>query len=316
MRTSTLPLSILLAGAVGYAAFLQLELSRLKKQGAIVAAPPSERLDMISEKTAAGVPVLDESKTGAVASEEEGEERVSGGEWRERRRERMAAIFDNPEMRLDMVERQMSRIDSSYAGFFRSLDLGPDEIEVLRTLMAEQNIIGWESRMRSSSARTDAERAEAEAAARQQREVLAAEIDKLLRDEGAAALQDYRDSLPYRREVEALASSLSYGEAPLSPEQSELLVQKLQTVSTDHRFTNDLSRIGRGGSVDLSAEDVDLHFKERREHDALVVDAAAEALNEQQLAAFAEKQVAEREREERRVRFMLENGGGFGGWRP
>lgn len=331
MSKSVWGLSAGLVLVAGYAGYLQVENERLKEALLAVGTGTVGVPDLGVETAPVEVEVgevaapegrMDGAPSGPVAVEPERRER--GQDWRRERMQRMAAAFEDPEMRLDMVERQMGRIDASYAGFFGTLNLDAGQIDLLKTLMAEQGVVGWESRMRRFAAGSDEARAELEASERQQREALDGQIAALLGTDGAAALQDYTESLPHREEVAALATRLSYTDSPLSAAQSELLVQGLQSVAAEFRYTKDLSEMPRGGGR-LEAAEVELYFSEREQRDALVFEAAAGALNEEQLAAFADRQIAERERERRRMEFALENGGfgrggpqggGFGGGRP
>lgn len=227
---------------------------------------------------------------------------------------RMAAVFDDPQMRVDMVERQMNRIDSRYAEFFKDLNLGEEDLNTLRALMAERNLINWESRMRGFAAGSDEERALIEQEREQRRRLLGEEIKGLLGEESAVALQDYTESLPYREEVSRLETSLSFTDTPLTSAQSELLVEQLRVATQDFEYTNDLSEMrGRELSA-VGAEEVATYFSERERRDELILKSVASTLNEQQLEALAERQLAERERDQRQMKFMLESGAP-GGWR-
>lgn len=323
MRSSTVILSVLLVAAVGYAAFLQREIARLRNLQPSDAAD-SELVDDFAlageteeervVRSLFGTNALAEiSATGEAGAIETGsadaEPRRSEG-WQERRRERasrMAAAFDNPDMRLDMVERQMQRVDAEYASFFKRLDLPPEQLETLRTLMAERSVVDWESRARALAATSDEERAEIREIRRSQREMLEGEIETLLGEEGAAELQQYTNNLPYRREVEELATSLSFTDSPLREEQTERLIREMRRVSSEFAYTKDLSDLRREDRRDLSPDDVAQYFAERRVRDDILIDAAAESLNPEQLAAFAERQIAERERERRQMEFMLQS---------
>ncbi|MBK1876775.1 hypothetical protein [Pelagicoccus mobilis] len=330
MKTSTLTLSVLLLGAAGYAAYLQTEVNRLKASLEANVAVEEPVAEAVAEKE---MPDVVEEQVAAAATEDvyrqEPEaapepERPSEEERAARRQERMGrmlAAFEDPQMRVDMIERQMNRIDNRYAEFFKTLDLSDDELEVLRTLMAESGVVNWEMRMRGFGAANEDERALVSEERQLQHDVLQGEIAALLGEENAAALQDYTDSLPYRGQVEALASSLSFTDTPLTDVQSEGLVTSIKEVSQSFEYTKDLAQLRGRGMQDLSGSDVSTYFEERAEYDSMVLEAASETLNDAQLAAYAERQLAERERDQRQIEFMLENpdrgrggpGGGRGG---
>lgn len=314
MKTQTGILSALLVGALGYAGYLHFENANLRDQ--LENQEAVALVEAVEGETLKPVAAVEEQKNEAPVTEQVVVKEATPSahpprpDFRARGRERMArmtAAFNDPEMRADMIERQMNRIDSQYAGFFKTLDLSPDEMDTLRTLMAERSIVGREARMRGFPGATDEDREKASEARDMQRGILKEQVEELLGEETTAALKDYSESLPYRQEVEALASSLSFTETPLNAEQNELLVQSLQTVSTEFEYTKDFSNMRRFGGQDLSATDVAVYFEERTTYDELVISAAEQALSEEQMAVFAERQIADRERDQRRMEFMLQS---------
>ncbi|MDQ8200729.1 hypothetical protein QEH56_21355 [Pelagicoccus enzymogenes] len=317
MKPSTITLSVLLLAAVGYAAYLQTELNRLQEAGLAVVAEPEVASQRPEPEQRDEQERLETSAPEAVVVQATPTETPppSRENWEARRAERMkqmVAAFEDPAMRVDMIERQMNRVDSRYAAFFKTLNLSSEDLDTLRTLMAEQGVVGWEMRMRSFGADTPESREEMDLARELQREMLQDQIVGLLGEENAAALQDYSDSLPYRGEVEALASSLSFTETPLSPQQTEALVGALRDVSSSFEYSVDLSRMRGREAASIDPADIDTFFQERATRDELVLQAAAESLSDAQLAAYAERQLAERERDRRQMEFMQQNPGGFG----
>lgn len=328
MKTSTLTLSVLLVGAAGYAVFLQTEVNRLKSSLVAVEAQAEQAAHIETKPEAKPIEVATSEIEPAsyvqepeAAPEPERPSEEDRAARRQDRMQRMLAAFEDPQMRVDMIERQMNRIDNRYADFFKTLDLGQDELDILRTLMAESGVVNWEMRMRGFGASNEEERALVGEERDLQREVLKEEIAALLGEEKAAALDEYTDSLPYRGQVEALASSLSFTDTPLSDTQSEGLVQSIKEVSQSFEYTNDISQMRGRGMSNLSTEEVSTYFLEREEYDARVLEAASDTLSDAQLAAYAERQLAERERDQRQIEYMLENpergrggpGGGRGG---
>lgn len=328
MKKSTISLSVLLAGSLAYAAYLQTEVNRLKaslEAGDMIAvegvAPEqSEGVDAASElaSEARGATYAQAPEAAPEPERTREEERAAR---RQERMERMLAAFEDPQMRVDMIERQMNRIDNRYADFFKTLNLSQEEIDVLRTLMAESGVVNAEMRMRGFGASSEEERALLSEERELQREILEGEIAALLGEENASALQEYTDTLPYRGQVEALASSLSFTDSPLTEEQSEGLVMSIKDVSQSFEYTKDLTEMRGRGMASLTSEDVSTYFMEREEYDARVLEAASDTLTDEQLAAYAERQLAERERDQRQLEYMLENpstgrggpGGGRGG---
>ncbi|EDY85250.1 hypothetical protein VDG1235_4885 [Verrucomicrobiia bacterium DG1235] len=330
MKTSTVTLSLLLMAAVAYAAYLQVEVNRLKSWQIEMVSPEfvdetvvaNDEVDStaLSEPAKLRSPGL-EPQPGAVATVRPVAEQATESSWQDRRRERMqrmAAAFEDPQMRVDMIERQMERVDSRYADFFKTLNLSANDLETLRTLMAERGVVNWEMRMKGFGAESDEEREKIDEERKFQRDVLAEEIEELLGEENAVALKDYSDSLPYRGEVEALASSLSFTDTPLTQSQSESLVNSIRGVAEDFEFSKDLSGMRGPQMASVSEKDIEVYFSERAARDEAVIAAAARTLSEEQLAAYAERQLAERERDQRQMEFMQQNppSGGQWGGRP
>lgn len=320
MKTSTVTLSALLIAAVAYAAYLQTELIRLKSS-----VEPVVISEVAVEKGGVGPqvarPVVSENldtgiapRMGAVATVG-AEERFNEADRQARRREMMeraATAFNDPEMRADMIEREMSRVDSRFATFFKTLDLNADDMELLRTLMAERGVMNREMRMKRFAAETDEDRAKLEEERDFQRDVISGEIADLLGEDGSSALKNYTDGLPFRGEVESLATSLSFTSSPLSESQSEALVSTIRSVAEVFNYTKDLSEMRGPEMANVTKEDIVRYFNEREARDAAVIEAAAGSLNKEQLAAFAERQLAERERDQRQLEFAQENPGTFG----
>lgn len=320
MKKVVFGLSVVLAAVVGYAVYLQTEVSRLAKLVAEPLDAESSRVESsepaVSEEVTAqeneGSKPSDGVQTATRLQPPESQQQNSGEEQnrvdrRQQRMDRMAALFEDPQMRADMVERQMGRIDDRFAQFFKTLNLSSEEMDTLRTLMAERNVLNWESRMRRFGAEDEVERDLIAAERELHREVLADEIEGLLGKEDTVALKQYSDSLPYRSDVEALAKSLSFTETPLSDSQSEALVSSMQAASKEFEYTKDLSEMRGPRREEVTRRDIETYFSERTERDALVLEIASDTLDDAQLAALAERQLAERERDRRQMEFMQQN---------
>lgn len=329
----TVTLSILAVAFAAYAGYLSMENSRLKEMLAdlpkVDDAVTVEDIEEAAQEVVENVEEIEPPRRGPDfaafedLSPEERRERFA-----ERRREaraaqleRALAAFDDPELRMDMIERQMERLDRGYADFFKRLGLPPEEIDALKTLMAERNLIRMESSMRASAA-SDEERAAIREDYRNQFATLSEDIDALLGEEDAQKLKRYSNTLQYRGEVESFERSLSYSETPLSNRQAEGLVNVYAKVNRDFEYSVDISQLqGRGRGRDaapLTQELVDTYYQEREIYDAMLLEQAATVLNEAQLASLAAQQISEREREQRQAQLALENanvsdelGGGF-----
>lgn len=322
MRRSTVYLTAALAGALGYAGYLQLENARLREGAGVapefaaaVASRSSEPAPLAGDPDAASDTAEPRGSVAAAPYEPSPPEAAAApaperqASWQDRRRERaqrFMAAFDDPEMRLDMVERQMERVDGQFGAFFRRSSLRPEEIDIVKTLLAEREVTRWEERMKGFSLEDAAARDSLRADMDAKRLALTAEIATVLGEDEMAQLEFFESGLPFRRDVESFASSLSYTEAPLTEAQSERLVAGMAQADREFQYTKDLSELRRDGFEEVSPEEIDRYFQERAARDDLMVANAREALSPDQLRAFAERRLADRERDRREMEFRLQ----------
>ncbi len=326
---TTVTLSILTVMLAAYAGYLSVENRSLKRRLANN-APAFEKkpVETLAEAES------EEPEIEAEQSEETGSgrrfadgERPTREEMMERRKEQMQAqmerilaTFDDPELRMDMIERAMERIDRGYAELFRRLKLPPEEVDALKVLMAEQGILRFEGQARTRFA-SEEDREAIKEDYRNQRELLAGDIEALLGEDNAAKFKQYSNTLEYRDDVESFERSLSYTETPLTKRQSEGLVNAYAAVDKDFEYTYDMSEMGRrGGGNQFTQEIVDTYYQEREVYDAMLLEQAARVLNEAQLASLADQQISDRERDLRQAQLQLEapqtdgGRGSFGGF--
>ncbi len=330
-------LSFLAIALAGYSGFLSMENQRLKRQLADASNPlvPSKKI----VKDAEAETLAENGKPNEQVQERggrfEGFENLTREEIMERRKEARAAqlaraleAFEDPELRMDMVERQMQRLDRGYADFFKRLNLPPEELDALKTLMAERSVLRMEAGLRASAASEEERKALKEEYSNQM-VLLSDDINGLLGEEDAKKLTQYTKTLEYRGEVENFERSLSYTDTPLDERQSEALVNAFAKVDKDFEYTVDISanrgRGREGNDIQLTKEVVDTYYQEREMYDAMLLEQASKVLNEAQLASLAAQQISERERDYRQAQQALENPaptdgrggfnrGGFGGF--
>ncbi len=340
-RWPTILLSALAIVFAGYSGYLNIENQRLKQLLADAADVEEAPVALESEPE---IEVAEESGDGEEETESrrgrfEGRfaelEGLSREEIQERRREarseqlaRILSAFEDPELRMDMIERQMGRLDRNYAEFFKQLNLPPEELDALKTLMAERLVLRSEAGVRSQTVEGEDREAMREEY-RDQMALLSDDITALLGEEDAAALEKYTNTLEYRGEIESFERSLSYTDTPLTERQSEALIDVFANVDQNFEYSVDIRQNngrGRGGNNDtqITSEMVETYYQEREIYDAMLLEQAANVLNDAQLASLTEQMVAERERELRQAQLALENQansdgpgfgrGGFGGF--
>ena len=319
-RRSTAILSILAVTLAAYSGYLSMENQSLKRQLASRAIEPaaieaSVEAEAIVEASVAEPAVAEEGRRGRFAgggnltSEQIMERRK---EFQEKQKAAMLERFSDPEQRMEMIEGMMGRLDRGYADFFKRLNLPADQIDVLKTLMAEQTLLRMEGQILASGS-TEEERVALKEEMKSERDLLDSDVVALLGEDNAEALKKYSSTLQYRGDVESLERSLSYTESPLSKRQSEGLVNILAKVDREYDYTYDLKDNRGGKGQPLTKEMVDTYYQERSVYEAALLEEASRVLNDAQLASLAESQLLEYERDLRQSKQQLENAGADGG---
>ena len=138
-------------------------------------------------------------------------------------------FMGNPEVVAMINLQQKGTIDSRYAALFKKLNLPPEQIEKLKTLLAERT-----ASMQDIFAVAREQGVNLiENPAAMSKLVLAAhtEVDGSLRsligDAGFAQLRKFEQTLPQRGVIEDLQQRLSYTAAPLTPTQADQLIDIL-----------------------------------------------------------------------------------------
>ena len=323
-RWSTVILSIVAVMFAAYSGYLSMENRSLKRQIANRANTPivvkaSIEPEVVAEasEVEAAPEVATEGRRGRFAEGEQPTREEIAERRKEIREKQIAAMlerFSDPEQRMEMIEGMMGRLDRGYADFFKRLNIPTDQINILKTLMAEQSLLRMEGGIRASGA-TEEERTALKESMNGERDLLDADIVALLGEEGANSLKKYSNTLEYRGDVETLERSLSYTETPLPRRQSEGLVSAYAKVDNEYDYTYDLNNNRGGRGQETTKEMVDTYYQERSAYEAALLEEASKFLNDAQLASLAEKQLSEYERDMRQSEQQLSSDGGRGGFR-
>jgi hypothetical protein len=148
--------------------------------------------------------------------------------------ERMAAMRElmaKPEVQALLATERKGLVDTEYAALFRNLNLAPDQLDKLRTLLADRQSsiqdVFAAAREQGINPRTDPQAFQKLMADAQQ--PIEDGIKSLLGDNGYNQLTNYEQTMPQRNIVNALQQRLSSSNTPLTPTQSDQLVQILAT---------------------------------------------------------------------------------------
>jgi len=129
-----------------------------------------------------------------------------------------------------------ARLFAHYAAFFRSLNLNPDQLTRLKSLLEDRESLPGDVlvAMRKQGVNPVGNIPEIKAAIAAERSSLADQFRGLLGDSGYTQLQNYDQTEPQRALVSRLQQSLSYSPAALTEDQAN----QLQQILTGNPFQN------------------------------------------------------------------------------
>lgn len=153
---------------------------------------------------------------------------------REEDLELLAALADLPEFQRMLALQQRGKIDAKFAGLFKKMKLSPEEFTRLQGLLADRQNAYADAMLAARDqglTGSDARRVANDVARATQKEITNS-LKELLGPQRFNQLQNYERTAPQRETVDQIAQRLSYTSTPLSPRQSDQLVQLLATSGT------------------------------------------------------------------------------------
>ena len=138
------------------------------------------------------------------------------------------AALESPEMRRLMAVGQRSQLDARYAPLFKSLGLPPQQLDKFKQLLVDKqnSALDVMAAARSQGITPD-NRGQLQSLMQQANREVDDGIKDLLGDTAYQQFQQFDRTQTQRAIVDQLASRLSYTDAPLTPQQSEQMVQLL-----------------------------------------------------------------------------------------
>lgn len=226
-------LALLAAGSLTYAWMVAHDLADLRSQLADSrkgAGELQKKLFEAEAKAARPAPVETAAALAPAGPEEgapppppgEGPQRNRGGQ---NRGAFMAEMMADPKVAPLLMEQRKRALDQRYAALFRKLNLPPEQLEKLKTMLAEKELsradamaLARSQGMGRDDIRAMTQQADADSDA---------QIKSLLGDARYAQLSSYEQTGSQRTAVNQFAERLSYGAVPLTAEQNDQLVQIL-----------------------------------------------------------------------------------------
>ncbi|MDP2138782.1 MAG: hypothetical protein Q8J74_13110 [Candidatus Didemnitutus sp.] len=142
---------------------------------------------------------------------------------------RMFSLLDNPEAQRLLAIQQKGTLDARYGALFRMLNLSPEQLDQFKDMLVEKrtSLTDVVAAARSQGMTGRENRDEIQALVQQTQAEVDAGIRALLGDNAFAQYQAFEQTQPQRAVVGQLEQRLSYSNTPLTPQQSEQLVQVL-----------------------------------------------------------------------------------------
>lgn len=144
------------------------------------------------------------------------------------------ALLSNPIFQKQTELLAKIRLDAQYSALFKGLSLSPPQVEQLKALLVEKQMVGFDSmavaQQHGINATSDPQgffRAVADA-----ENTVDAQISALLGANGFKRFQDYLETVPARNTAHLLSQALSYTATPLTESQSDAVVQALTKYGT------------------------------------------------------------------------------------
>jgi hypothetical protein len=137
--------------------------------------------------------------------------------------------FDSPEMRQLMALEQKGRLDGRYATLFQALRLPPEKLEQLKQLLVDKQnaMMDVMAAAHRQNLFEGGNAADVPGLMRREQDAIDSNIRELLGDAAFEEYQDYERTRAQRGLVDQLANRLSYTDNPLTPQQSQAMVDLL-----------------------------------------------------------------------------------------
>lgn len=223
------------------------------------AALAAEQRDAWAKRRPAAPPppapvVAKTAEAPAAAADQNDDDEPPSPERRFRRnRSEGRSFFDNPQAQKLVALQQRAALDNRYAELFKKLGLTPAQLAQFKNLLVEKQsaMMDVMAAARAQGLDPRRDRDEVRALVTQTQAELDNNIHAVLGDGAFNDYQHYQQTLPQRATAEQFAQRLSYTATPLSPSQTEQLIQIFSQTSKSSgegsARGNFLASIGVGG---------------------------------------------------------------------
>lgn len=223
------------------------------------------------------------------------------------------ARYEDPERRMDMLERMMREFEGKMDELFDDMGLTSEERAAALKLIAEYQIAKTEYALRAGLDGREEEGQEAYKSGlgvEPERTQFSQDIYALLGDENIQKLVEYGNTEAYHETTKMLQENLKGTGYPMSYDQRVALDLVYLNVDTDNPYKADLSLLLEMGAnrelpSGLTRTQVESYFKNRENRERLILEEAAKFLSDEQLVRIGEVQASIREGEFREFESRL-----------
>lgn len=242
--------------------------------------PPAENPDVIG--TLRSPPPPPSSTTGRIEKEPSA---MTG------MMEAAAEMMKDPAMREFIREQQMAGLDTLYADMFEILQLEPEALQQLKSLLADQKMVGMDEGLTPGTLDDMDKLAEAGRKINAQKEEILSQIRSLLGEDNFAVLEEYEDTQQQRILVRSFSQNLPINVDPLTREQEHDLISAMRKAADDLPLGSYEIQTDDPAKGGFSTEMLENMMRRKSAQNSAYLEQAATLLTPKQLTVF-EKNLA------------------------
>ena len=215
----------------------------------------------------------------------------------------IAAMFKDPKMR-EMIKSQQKAVmgpmvNKQYADLMKQLNMTPEQSATFKDLVQKKMFAGADVGLSMMDDSLDAtQRADMQKQVKSQTDEVDGEIKDFLGDQNYQAYQSYEKSVPDRMAVGQFNDQFAGTANALSADQQSQMMQALSDARNNFKWTSGLNQQNPGANGDmaslLTSDNIDRFVAERTEFDNQFLTRAQQFLTPDQLNAYKEFQVTQR----------------------
>jgi hypothetical protein len=217
---------------------------------------------------------------------------------------RLFSMLDNPEAQRLMAVQQRGALDARYSALFRMLNLPPEQLAKFKDLLVEKRtaVADVMAAARSQGLTGRENRDELRQLVNDTQAEIDANIRAAIGETAFTQYQNFEQTQPQRAVVSQLEQRLSYSGTPLTPQQSEQLVNVLAANAGDARQRVNIPPVRAAASGAVFTTPATLNDQALAQSATVLNPTQLQALQQLQQEQQAQAQLAQLLREQARAR--------------